>query len=148
MYERFTDRSRRVMLLANEEAKRRASGYVRTDDILVALVKEGHGVAAHVIKYLGFDATRVGEEVEKAADYALEERNTTSPAESLLARKVFDYALKEAKKLGHNYVGTEHLLLGVVRTSEGIAAHILINLGLSLENVRKEVLNLLGHDLG
>jgi ATP-dependent Clp protease ATP-binding subunit ClpC len=145
MYERFTDRARKVMQLANQEAQRLNHQYIRTEHILLGLVKEGSGVAADVLKDLNVSLDKVRHVIVKVIPYA----PTQTPVPGRLphtpkARKVLEHALEEADTLNHKYVGTEHLLLGLMRVQEGVAADVLINLGLSLEEVRAEVLNHLG----
>src|SRR5437762_242526 len=149
MYERFTDRARKVMQLANQEAQRFNHEYIGTEHILLGLVKEGSGVAANVLKNLDVDLRKIRLEVEKIV--------TTGPGSEMVtmgklpqtprAKKVIEYSIEEARNLNHNYVGTEHLLLGLLREQEGVAAQVLMNLGLKLEDVREEVLNLLGHNM-
>ncbi|HTU24296.1 MAG TPA: Clp protease N-terminal domain-containing protein [Pirellulales bacterium] len=147
MYERFTDRARKVMKLANEEAQRFNHEYIGTEHLLLALVKEGSGTAAAVLKNLDIDLGKIRLEVEKlipsGPDMAAIGRLPQAPR----AKKVVEYAMEEARFLNHNYVGTEHFLLGLLREEEGVAAHVLMNLGLTLEQVRQEVLNLLGRGL-
>jgi len=164
MYERFTDRARKVMQLANQEAQRFNHEYVGTEHILLGLVKEGSGVAANVLKNLDIDLRKIRLEVEKIVQYgpaqppqpstirkvlgfAWGKYPDRSPPETPRAKKVIEYAIAESRILNHNYVGTEHLLLGSLREQEGVAAQILMNLGLKLEDVREEVLNLLGHEM-
>src|ERR1700735_4897552 len=125
MYERFTDRARKVMQLANQEAQRFNHEYVGTEHVLLGLIKEGSGVAATVLRNMDVDLRKIRNEIEK----------------------VIEYAIEEARNLNHNYVGTEHLLLGLLREQEGVAAQVLMNLNLKLEEVREEVLNLLGHNM-
>src|SRR4051812_33693561 len=149
MYERFTDRARKVMQLANQEAQRFNHEYIGTEHILLGLVKEGSGVAANVLKNLDIDLRKIRLEVEKIVQ--------TGPGSEMVtmgklpqtprAKKVIEYSIEEARNLNHNYVGTEHLLLGLLREQEGVAAQVLMNLGLKLEDVREEVLNLLGHNM-
>src|ERR1700691_5717601 len=149
MYERFTDRARKVMQLANQEAQRFNHEYIGTEHILLGLVKEGSGVAANVLKNLDIDLRKIRLEVEKIVQ--------TGPGSEMVtmgrlpqtprAKKVLEYSIEEARNLNHNYVGTEHLLLGLLREQEGVAAQVLMNLGLKLEDVREEVLNLLGHNM-
>src|SRR5947209_1016314 len=149
MYERFTDRARKVMQLANQEAQRFNHEYIGTEHILLGLVKEGSGVAANVLKNLDVDLRKIRLEVEKIVQ--------TGPGSEMVtmgklpqtprAKKVIEYSIEEARNLNHNYVGTEHLLLGLLREQEGVAAQVLMNLGLKLEDVREEVLNLLGHNM-
>src|SRR5262245_38906463 len=145
MYERFTDRARKVMRLANQEAQRFNHEYIGTEHILLGLVKEGSGVAANVLKNLDIDLRKVRLEVEKIV------RPGTADMEQIgklpqtpRAKRVIEYAIAEARNLNHNYVGTEHLLLGLLHDEETVAAQVLMNLGLKLEDVREEVLNLLG----
>ncbi len=147
-YSRFTDRSRKVMQLANQEAQRFNHEYIGTEHILLGLVKEGSGVAANVLKNLDIDLNRIRHETEKivqhgpGAEQVVPGRLPQTPR----ARKVIDYSLEEARNLNHDYVGTEHLLLGLLREQEGVAAQVLMNLGLKLEDLRNEILNLLGHN--
>src|SRR5260221_3503154 len=147
MYERFTDRARKVMQLANQEAQRFNHEYIGTEHILLGLVKEGSGVAANVLKNLDVDLRKIRLEVERivqhgpGGDQVVMGRLPHTPR----AKKVIEYSIEEARNLNHNYVGTEHLLLGLIREQEGVAAQVLMNLGLKLEDVREEVLNLLGH---
>src|SRR3954452_20130826 len=149
MYERFTDRARKVMQLANQEAQRFNHEYVGTEHVLLGLVSEGAGVAANVLKNLNVDLRKVRSEVEKMAQHGpdLEDRLTGRLPQTPYAKKAIEYAIEEARALNHNYVGTEHLLLGLLREEEGVAAQVLMNLGLKLEDVREEVLNLLGHNM-
>jgi ATP-dependent Clp protease ATP-binding subunit ClpC len=148
MYERFTDRARKVMQLANQEAQRFNHEYIGTEHILLGLVKEGSGVAANVLKNLDVDLRKIRLEVERivqpgaGGDQVVMGRLPHTPR----AKKVIEYSIEEARNLNHNYVGTEHLLLGLLREQEGVAAQVLMNLGLKLEDVREEVLNLLGHN--
>src|SRR5919109_5642769 len=149
MYERFTDRARKVMQLANQEAQRFNHEYIGTEHILLGLVKEGSGVAANVLKNLDVDLRKIRLEVERivqpgaGGDQVVMGRLPHTPR----AKKVIEYSIEEARNLNHNYVGTEHLLLGLLREQEGVAAQVLMNLGLKLEDVREEVLNLLGHNM-
>ena len=152
MYERFTDRARKVMQLAQQECDRFNHDYVGTEHILIGLLKEGSGVAANVLKNLDMDLAKIRSEVEKVVMPSPEEgRSGLTP----LAKKpitprgkqAIEFAIESAKSLNHNYIGTEHLLLGVLSVTEGIACQVLKNLGLTIENVREEVLNLLGHPL-
>jgi ATP-dependent Clp protease ATP-binding subunit ClpC len=149
MYERFTDRARKVMQLANQEAQRFNHEYIGTEHMLLGIIKEGSGVAANVLKNLDIDLRKVRLEVEKivqtgpGGDQGVLGKLPHTPR----AKKVIEYSVEEARGLNHNYVGTEHLLLGLLREQEGVAAQVLINLGLNLEDVRVEVMNLLGHNL-
>jgi ATP-dependent Clp protease ATP-binding subunit ClpC len=145
MYERFTDRARKVMQLANQEAQRFNHEYIGTEHVLLGLVKEGSGVAANVLKNLDVDLRRIRNEVEKIVQSGPDMVTMGKLPQTPRAKKVIEYAMEEARNLNHNYVGTEHLLLGLLREQEGVAAQVLMNLGLKLEDVREEVLNLLGH---
>ena len=145
MYERFTDRARKVMQLANQEAQRFNHEYIGTEHVLLGLVKEGSGVAANVLKNLDVDLRRIRNEVEKIVQSGPDMVTMGKLPQTPRAKKVIEYAMEEARNLNHNYVGTEHLLLGLLREQEGVAAQVLMNLGLKLEEVREEVLNLLGH---
>lgn len=147
VYEQFTDRARKVMQLANQEAQRCNHEYIGTEHILLALVKEGGGVAANVLKNLDVDLRKIRLEVEKL----IQSRPGVAAASKLpqtpRAKKIIEYAMEEARNLNHNYIGTEHILLGLLRENEGVGAQILINLGVSLETIREEVLALLGHGI-
>ncbi|WP_437187540.1 ATP-dependent Clp protease ATP-binding subunit [Planctomicrobium sp. SH668] len=147
MYERFTDRARKVMQLANQEAQRFNHEYIGTEHILLGLVKEGSGVAANVLKNLDVDLRKIRLEVEKIVQSGPDLVTMGKLPQTPRAKKVIEYAMEEARNLNHNYVGTEHLLLGLLREQEGVAAQVLMNLGLKLEDVREEVLNLLGHGI-
>lgn len=147
MYERFTDRARKVMQLANQEAQRFNHEYIGTEHILLGLVKEGSGVAANVLKNLDIDLRKIRLEVEKLVQSGPDMVTMGKLPQTPRAKKVIEYAMEEARNLNHNYVGTEHILLGLLREQEGVAAQVLMNLGLKLEEVREEVLNLLGHGM-
>ncbi len=144
MFERFTDRARKVMALANQEAQRFNHEYIGTEHILLGLVKEGSGVGANVLKNLDVDLRKVRLEVEKLVRAGPEMVTMGKLPQTPRAKKVIEYAIEEARNLNHNYVGTEHILLGLLREHDGVAAQVLMNLGLKLEDVREEVLNLLG----
>ncbi|MBN1510660.1 MAG: ATP-dependent Clp protease ATP-binding subunit [Phycisphaerae bacterium] len=144
MFERFTDRARKVMALANQEAQRFNHEYIGTEHILLGLVKEGSGVGANVLKNLEVDLRKVRLEVEKLVKSGPDMVTMGKLPQTPRAKKVIEYAIEEARQLNHNYVGTEHLLLGLLREQDGVAAQVLMNLGLKLEEVREEVLNLLG----
>src|SRR5437899_12056175 len=146
MYERFTDRARKVMQLANQEAQRLNHEYIGTEHVLLGLVKEGSGVAANVLKNLDIDLRKIRLEVEKLVQSGPDMVTLGKLPQTPRAKKVIEYSIEEARNLNHNYVGTEHLLLGLLREQEGVAAQVLMNLGLKLEDVREEVLNLLGHN--
>src|SRR6201998_1180908 len=147
MYESFTDRARKVMQLANQEAQRFNHEYIGTEHILLGLVKEGSGVAANVLKNLDIDLRKIRLEVEKLVKSGPDMVTMGKLPQTPRAKKVIEYSMEEARNLNHNYVGTEHILLGLLREQEGVAAQVLMNLGLKLEDVREEVLNLLGHGM-
>src|SRR5574342_1089701 len=147
MFERFTDRARKVMALANQEAQRFNHEYIGTEHILLGLVKEGSGVGANVLKNLDVDLRKIRLEGEKLVQSGPEMVTMGKLPQTPRAKKVIEYSMEEARNLNHNYVGTEHILLGLLREQEGVAAQVLMNLGLKLEEVREEVLNLLGHGL-
>src|SRR6202795_4765620 len=147
MFERFTDRARKVMQLANQEAQRFNHEYIGTEHVLLGLIKEGSGVAANVLKNLDVDLRKIRLEVEKLVQSGPDMVTMGKLPQTPRAKKVIEYSMEEARNLNHNYVGTEHILLGLLREQEGVAAQVLMNLGLKLEEVREEVLNLLGHGL-
>jgi ATP-dependent Clp protease ATP-binding subunit ClpC len=132
------------MALANQEAQRFNHEYIGTEHILLGLVKEGSGVGANVLKNLDIDLRKVRLEVEKLVKSGPDMVTMGKLPQTPRAKKVIEYAIEEARALNHNYVGTEHLLLGLLREHDGVAAQVLMNLGLKLEEVREEVLNLLG----
>jgi len=146
-YERFTDRALKVMQLANQEAHRFYHEYLGTEHILLGLIKEGAGVAANVLKNLDISLREIRQEVEKIVQTGPEQVVIGRLPQTPRTKKVIEYAIEEARNLGHNYVGSEHLLLGLLREEEGVAAQVLMNMGVNLADVREEVLNLLGHDL-
>ncbi len=147
MFNRFTERARKVILLAKEEAKRFNHDYIGTEHILLGLVREGEGVAAAVLASFGLSPDKIRLEVEKL----VQPGPTTVVSGDLpftpKAKKVIELAMEEARALGHNYIGTEHLLLGLIREGEGVASQVLVNLGLELGKVREEVMNLLGSEV-
>ena len=143
MYERFTDRARKVMQLANQEAQRFNHEYIGTEHILLGLVKEDSGVAANALENLHIDRRKVRIEIEKILQSGPSSDYSGKLPQTPRAKKVIEYAIEEARNLVLNYVGTEHLLLGLLREEEGVAAQVLMNLGLSLASARAEVMNLL-----
>ena len=147
MFERFTDRARKVMQLANQEAQRFNHEYIGTEHIILGLVKEGSGVAANVLKNLDIDLRKIRLEVEKLVQSGPEMVTIGKLPHTPRAKKVIEYSMEEARNLNHNYVGTEHILLGLLREQDGVAAQVLMNLGMKLEDVREEVLSLLGHGI-
>ena len=142
MFERFTDHSRKVMALANQEAQRLNHEFIGTEHILLGMVKEGTGTGATVLKRLGIDLRRVRPEVEKLVKSG---SNVVSAARLPLtpeARNMILHAVEESRELGHDHVDTEHMLLGLLDQREGLAARVLVNLGLKPEQVREEMLNM------
>jgi len=147
MFDRFTDRARKVMNLAKQEAQRLNHEYIGTEHILLGLIQEGSGVAASVLKNLGIDLKKIRAEIEKIVKGSPTMVTMGSLPFTPRAKKVLELSLEEASQLGHNYIGTEHLLLGLIKENEGIAARVLTNLGVKLEEVREEVLEFLGADV-
>src|SRR5436189_4788505 len=142
-FDRFNDRAKRVLALAQDEAIRFNHNYIGTEHLLLGLVREGEGVAARVLDSLGVELSKVRTAVEFIIGRG---DSTTSPSEITLSprtKKVIELAIDEARKLGHSHVGTEHLLLGLVREGEGIAAGVLESLGVNLDKVRHEVIRVL-----
>jgi len=147
MFDRFTDRARKVMGLARQEAQRFNHQYIGTEHILLGLIQEGSGVAANVLRNLDVDPDKIRVEVEKIVQDGPTMVTMGQLPFTPRAKKVLELASEEATNLRHNYIGTEHLLLGLIRENEGVAAQVLMNLGLKLEDVREEVLELLGADM-
>jgi len=143
MFERFTDRARKVMALANQEAQRFKHEYIGTEHILLGLLKEGSGVGASVLKNLNVDLHKIQLEVEKLAKRGSDTGMIGKLPQTPQAKKVIEYSIVEARSLNCHYVGTEHLLLGLIRVQDDVAAVVLTNLGLTLDAVRQEVLSLL-----
>ncbi|MFN0009238.1 MAG: Clp protease N-terminal domain-containing protein, partial [Planctomycetota bacterium] len=146
MFDRFTDRARKVIALAKAEAKRLNHGAIGTEHLLLGLVEEGSGVAANVLKNMKVDLARIRAQVEEIA-----RGRPAAAAQGILpftprAKKILELAIEEASRLGHNYFGTEHLLIGMIQENEGIAARVLLLLGVKLDEVRDEVLLFLGAD--
>jgi ATP-dependent Clp protease ATP-binding subunit ClpC len=146
MFDRFTDRAKKVMNLARQEAQRFNHEYLGTEHILLGLVQEGSGVAANVLKNMGIDLSKIRAEVEKIVKTGPSMVTMGQLPFTPRAKKVLELSVEEASNLGHNYIGTEHLLLGLIKENEGIAAQVLMNLGIKLEDVREEVLDFLGAD--
>ncbi|MGB2661069.1 MAG: ATP-dependent Clp protease ATP-binding subunit [Candidatus Omnitrophota bacterium] len=143
-FDRFTERARKVILLAKEEAKRFNHDYIGTEHLLLGLVKEGEGVAAAVLASLGLDFESIRQETERLVQSGSGGIIGGDIPFTPKAKKVIELAMDEARNLGHNYIGTEHILLGLIREGEGVASQVLLNMGLDLKTVRDEVLNLLG----
>ena len=142
MFERFTDRARRVVVLAQEEARLLNHNYIGTEHILLGLIHEGEGVAAKALESLGISLEAVRSQVEEIIG-----QGGSSPSGHIpftpRAKKVLELSLREALQLGHNYIGTEHILLGLIREGEGVAAQVLVKLGADLSRVRQQVIQLL-----
>jgi ATP-dependent Clp protease ATP-binding subunit ClpC len=144
MFGRFTERAQKVLVLAQDEAKRFHHSFVGTEHILLGLVREGDGIAAKVLLSLGVELDSVRSEIEKLIGKGDQRSVPQGVNYTPRAKKVIELAIEEGQSLGHNYVGTEHLLLGLIREGEGIAAQVLTNLGVDLIRTRKSVLSLLG----
>src|SRR5574340_172350 len=142
MFERFTDRARRVVVLAQEEARMLNHNYIGTEHILLGLIHEGEGVAAKSLESLGISLEAVRSQVEEIIGQGQQAPSGHIPF-TPRAKKVLELSLREALQLGHNYIGTEHILLGLIREGEGVAAQVLLNLGEDLEKVRSAVIQLL-----
>src|SRR3990170_3300024 len=142
MFERFTDRARRVVVLAQEEAKMLNHNYIGTEHILLGLIHEGEGVAAKALESLGIALDAVREQVEEIIGQGQQAPSGHIPF-TPRAKKVLELSLREALQLGHNYIGTEHILLGLIREGEGVAAQVLVKLGADLNRVRQQVIQLL-----
>lgn len=142
MFGRFTERAQKVLALSQEEAARLGHNNIGTEHILLGLVREGEGIAAKALIGLGLNLEKIQNEVEALIGRGQEQLGT--PAYTPRAKKVIELSMDEARKLGHTYVGTEHILLGLIREGEGVAARVLNNLGVSLNKARQQVLQLLG----
>jgi ATP-dependent Clp protease ATP-binding subunit ClpC len=142
LFERFTDRARRVLVLAQEEARLLNHNFLGTEHILLGLIHEGEGVAAKALESLGISLEAVREKVEETIGPAGTAASGAPPF-TPRAKKVLELSLREALQLGHNYIGTEHLLLGLIREGEGVAAQVLVSLGADLSRVRQQVIQLL-----
>ena len=147
MFERFTDRARRVLVLAQEEARLLNHSFIGTEHILLGLIHEGEGVAAKALESLGISLEAVREKVEETMGVA-GTAPSGSPPFTPRAKKVLELSLREALQLGHSYIGTEHMLLGLVREGEGVAATVLVSLGADLGRVRQQVIQLMSGNQG
>jgi ATP-dependent Clp protease ATP-binding subunit ClpC len=147
MFERFTDRARRVVVLAQEEARLLNHNYIGTEHLLLGLIHEGEGVAALALESLGFRLEAVRSQVEEVIG-----QGQSAPVGHIpftpRAKKVLELSSREAMQLGHNYIGTEHILLGLIREGEGVAAQVLVKLGADLPRVRQQVIQLLSGYVG
>src|SRR5207249_3093658 len=142
MFERFTDRARRVVVLAQEEARMLNHNYIGTEHVLLGLIHEGEGVAAKALESLGISLEAVRQQVEEIIGQGQAAPTGHIPF-TPRAKKVLELSLREALQLGHNYIGTEHILLGLIREGEGVAAQVLQKLGADLNRVRQQVIQLL-----
>ena len=145
MFERFTDRARRVVVLAQEEARMLNHNYIGTEHILLGLIHEGEGVAAKALESLGISLEAVRQQVEEIIGQGQQAPSGHIPF-TPRAKKVLELSLREALQLGHNYIGTEHILLGLIREGEGVAAQVLVRLGADLNRVRQQVIKLVHQD--
>jgi len=144
MFNRFTERARKVIILAKEEARRFNHDYIGTEHILLGLIREGEGVAAAVLQKLGLDLETIRIEVEKLVQPGPQTQVLGDIPFTPRSKKALELSAEEARALGHNYIGTEHLLLGLIKEGEGMAYRVLLNLGLDLNKVRSEIMELLG----
>jgi len=142
MFERFTDRARRVVVLAQEEARGLNHNYIGTEHILLGLIHEGEGVASKALESLGISLEAVREQVQEIIGQGQQAPTGHIPF-TPRAKKVLELSLREALQLGHNYIGTEHILLGLIREGEGVAAQVLVKLGADLSRVRQQVIQLI-----
>jgi ATP-dependent Clp protease ATP-binding subunit ClpA len=147
MFERFTDRARRVVVLAQEEARMLNHNYIGTEHILLGLIHEGEGVAAKALESLGISLEAVRQQVEEIIGQGQQAPSGHIPF-TPRAKKVLELSLREALQLGHNYIGTEHILLGLIREGDGVAAQVLVRLGADLNRVRQQVIQLLHGSAG
>src|SRR5277367_4159587 len=147
MFERFTDRARRVLVLAQEEARLLNHSFIGTEHILLGLIHEGEGLAAKALESLGISLEAVREKVEETIGPA-GSAPTGSPPFTPRAKKVLELSLREALQLGHKYIGTEHMLLGLVREGEGVAAQVLLQLNADLSRVRQQVIQMMSGQPG
>ena len=142
MFERFTDRSRRVVVLAQEEARMLNHNYIGTEHILLGLIRESDGLAARALESLEISLGAVRQQVEEIIGRGQEAPTGPVPF-TPRAKKVLALSLRESLQLGHNYIGTEHILLGLLREGDGVAAQVLVRLGADLNRVRQQVIQLL-----
>jgi ATP-dependent Clp protease ATP-binding subunit ClpC len=143
VFERFTDRARRVIVLAQEEARLLDHNYIGTEHVLLGLIHEGEGMAAQALEQVGVSLPAVRAEVKAMIGGAASAPSGHIPF-TPRAKKVLELSLREALQLGHDYIGTEHLLLGLIREGEGVAAQVLVKLGADLSRVRSQVVQMLG----
>src|ERR1700723_4143396 len=143
MFERFTDRARRVVVLAQEEARMLNHNYIGTEHILLGLIHEGEGVAAKSLESLGISLEGVRSQVNEIIGQGQQAPSSGHIPFTPRAKKVLELRLREALQLGHNYIGTEHILLGLIREGDGVAAQVLVKLGAERNRVRQQVIQLL-----
>lgn len=146
MFDKFTDRARKVIALARQEAERLNNDYIGTEHVLMGLIKEGSGVAANILENMNIDPEKVLVEIEKVVQPGSNMVTMGQLPFTPRTKKMLEYSLEEMRNLGHNYIGTEHLLLGLIRENDSEAAQVMIAMGIELETVRKEVLKILGAD--
>jgi ATP-dependent Clp protease ATP-binding subunit ClpC len=151
MFERFTDRARRIVVLAGEEARMLDHGWIGTEHILLGLIREDDGYAARTLESLGISLDAVRQQVEEFIGRGQQEPSGHIPF-TPRAKKVLELSLRESLQLGHNYIGPEHILLGILREGDGVAAQVLVRLGADLDRVREQVILLVhgyqGQDVG
>ena len=144
MFDKFTDRARKVIALARQEAERLRNDYIGTEHVLIGLIKEGSGVASNILENLNINPEKVLQEIEKIAQPGSNMVTMGQLPFTPRTKKMLEYSLEEMRNLGHNYIGTEHLLLGLIRENDSEAAQVMISMGIELDLVRKEVLKILG----
>jgi ATP-dependent Clp protease ATP-binding subunit ClpC len=142
MFERFTDRARRVVVLAQEEARMRNHSFIGTEQILLALIDEGVGTGVKALESLGISLDAVRQQVEEIIGQGQHAPSGHIPF-TPRAKKVLELSLRESVQLGHDYIGTEHILLGLIRQGDGVAAQVLVKLGADLNRVRQQVIQLI-----
>jgi ATP-dependent Clp protease ATP-binding subunit ClpA len=148
MFERFTDRARRVVVLAQEEARLLNHNYIGTEHLLLGLAREGQGVAAKALEVLGIRLEAIRSQVEEIIGRGESEASSGHIPFTPRAKKVLELSLRESQQLGHNYIGTEHILLGLIREGQGVAAQVLVKLGADLSRARAQVIQLLSSYAG
>jgi ATP-dependent Clp protease ATP-binding subunit ClpC len=143
MFERFTDRARRVVVFAQEEARGLNHNWIGTEHLLLAVIREGHGVGAKALESMQISLDAARQQVESIIGRGQEPVGDRHIAFTPRAKKVLELSLREALQLGHDYIGTEHILLGLIREGDGVAAQVLVNLGSDLNRARQQVIQLL-----
>ena len=140
MFDKFTNRAKQVIKLAKKESQRLNHNYLGTEHVLLGLLKLGQGIAVNVLRNMNLSYDIIRAEIEKIVGFGPEMQTYADPALTGKVKKVFEFANEEAANLNHNYVGTEHLLLAILRQTDGVAAQVLENMGVDLKEIRKEVL--------